>query len=457
MVRVRFAPSPTGTLHVGGARTALFNYLYARAHGGTFVLRIEDTDTERSTNSFEADILESMKWLGLDWDEGPYKGGEHGPYRQSELTERHIMRAKQLLGSGHAYVDDEGVTRLRYPEATTVVVRDLICGDCSFDLQAIGGEPALLRSDGTPTFHIANVSDDIDMKITHVIRGQDHLANTVKHQLMFEALGEPIPQFAHLPLILGQDGSKLSKRNSEGMTSVKDFKDAGYLPQALVNFLMLLGWSHPEEREQLTVDDAVSVFSLDRVNNTGAKFEGSKLDFLNGWWIRQLEFEQLIPLLRQHLGDYLEVFDQRGESFWETMTSSLRGYLTTLKDAASWGPLICGLTVELSPEVTSRLKDETTLDAWREVANRWLEVLEEHAVELDRDSYTVEQANKLIKVVKKSVDLPAKYIFQGLRVAVTGTTSGPELKELVALLPRDVLLDRVKSVRQTVSFVVVAF
>jgi len=265
-VRVRFAPSPTGKLHIGGARTALFNYLLAKNSGGKFLLRIDDTDLARSTKENEEDILNSLKWLGLNWDEGPDTDQK---FYQTNRLERHVEVANQLLENGKAYKDHEGVVRIKYPEGN-ITVDDLILGPCSFETEDLGPDPVILRSDGRPTYHLASCVDDADFKITHIIRGQDHLTNTTKHIVLFDAMEVEQPKFAHLPLILGTDGSKMSKRNTESFTTVKQFMDHGYIPEALNNFLMLLGWSHPDESETLSMDDATKHFSLDRLNQTPA-------------------------------------------------------------------------------------------------------------------------------------------------------------------------------------------
>ncbi len=444
-VRVRFAPSPTGPLHIGGARTALFNYLFARAHSGVFVLRIDDTDKERSTKAFEDDILDSMRWLGIDWDEGPDSSGDFAPYRQSEREERHRDAALRLLAEEKAFYDDEKVLRLRYPIGE-VVVRDMVCGDCVFNMQSLGQEPALLRSNGTPTYHIASVLDDVEMNITHIIRGQDHLTNTAKHQVLFEALSGKVPTFAHLPLILGEDGSKMSKRNTEGLTTVTEFRDAGYLSEALINFLSLLGWSHPEELETLSREELLRSFDLGRVNQTAAKFEFQKLDFLNGWWIRNLPVEHVAREARAFVDDYSDLIDERGPEFWESVVDGLRGKLTRLSDMAAFGPLLFSLTPDIADDAREHFSEGDAHAGFLSVAKRWCELLAEVPLEGDRDCYTVEQFKKMTKILKKELDVDAKTVFQGLRVLVTGSLSGPDLQVLASSIQRSVLQERARSV-----------
>src|SRR6476659_5646609 len=341
MVRVRFAPSPTGYLHVGGARTALFNWLFARRQGGTFVLRIEDTDTERSSWEMVAGIVDGLRWLGLDWDEGPDVGGPHAPYFQSARLEGHRARAERLAGEGRAYYcycssedlqakraaaeaagggwiydrtccalspeeigqrEADGVpraVRFKVPPGRTSFV-DQVHGPIAFDNAHIE-DFVIVRSDGQPTYHLSVVCDDIDMAITQVIRGDDHISNTPKHVLLFEAFGAAIPAFAHVPLILGTDKKRLSKRH--GATSVTEYQRLGYLPEAMVNFLALLGWSPGGAREIFTQDELVAVFSLEGISGGNAVFNPEKLEWFNQQHIQRLPLNELArrvePALRE--------------------------------------------------------------------------------------------------------------------------------------------------------------
>lgn len=451
MTRVRFAPSPTGFLHIGGARTALFNYVFSKKQSGDFILRIEDTDRERSTKDFEKDILESLRWLGLDWTEGPEVGGEHGPYHQSERFERHVAAAREIESKGKAYTDAEGVLRLKY-DVDSVTVNDLICGDCVFKTDSLGTEAALLRSDGTPTFHIAVCSDDIEMGVTHVIRGQDHLTNSAKHRLIFEALGHEAPKFAHLPLILGEDGSKLSKRNYTGMTLVKEFKEAGYLPEAINNFLMLLGWSHPESLEQLPIDEAISSFDISRVGQTGAIFETNKLNFLNAWWIRNLDIDDLALRSMEFLGEYRALVEERGERFWKEIVGALRTDAQHLGDFERIAKLILTEEVEIGDDVKERFAPNEEKQDFDKVLGVWCELLNDLPLEPDRDAYSEAQFSQMMSQVKKRSEVKnKKTIFQSMRVAITGKLRGPELNVLVPLTSRDILLARAKLVMQLVK------
>src|SRR5881227_1588029 len=273
-IRVRFAPSPTGYLHIGGARTALFNWLFARHYDGKFVLRIEDTDRTRNTEEAAAAIYKGLRWLGLDWDEGPHVGGDFGPYLQSERTDIYERYLKQLQDAGHIF-EDAGALRFRSPREH-VVVNDLVCGKIDFDLTNPGTHPdmTIRRPDGSLIFHFVNVIDDIEMKISHVIRGEDHLSNTPKHIELYRALGAKPPHFAHIPLILNRDGSKMSKRD-EG-ARVATYIEQGYVPEAVRNYLCLLGWSPKDNREKIDIAEVVKLFELEKINRRNAAFDLDK-------------------------------------------------------------------------------------------------------------------------------------------------------------------------------------
>ena len=298
-VRVRFAPSPTGYLHVGGARTALFNWLYARHTGGTFVLRIEDTDKQRNTEEAIQVILRGMRWLGLAWDEGPEAGGDCGPYFQSQrfdIYERYFERLK----AGGWLFEDHGAWRFRSPRER-VVVDDIICGHIEFDLSNPDTHPDMTvrRPDGSWIFHFVNVVDDIEMRITHVIRGEDHLSNTPKHLEVFKALGAEPPRYAHMPLILNKDGSKMSKRDQGA--SVASYIEGGYAPEAVCNYLCLLGWSPKDDREVLPIEEVVARFDLVHVNRKAAVFDMAKCDWLNAQHIQQMPMERYRELVQPWL------------------------------------------------------------------------------------------------------------------------------------------------------------
>ena len=305
-IRVRFAPSPTGYLHVGGARTALFNWLYARNMGGTFVLRIEDTDKARNTQQAVQVIFDSLQWLGLDWDEGPGKEGAVGPYFQSQREAIYQRYADRLLAENKAYLDETGALRFRLPRQP-VVLDDLICGRIEIDrgkAQNREGEleadMTIRRADGGWIFHFVNVVDDIEMQISHVIRGEDHLSNTPKHIELYQAFGAVPPQFAHIPLILNPDGSKMSKRDQGA--SVSSYIEGGYLPEAVLNYLCLLGWSPKDNQEKIAIEEVVRRFDWPGVNRKGASFDLDKCNWLNSEYMRDLRGDRFEDLGREALG-----------------------------------------------------------------------------------------------------------------------------------------------------------
>jgi glutamyl-tRNA synthetase len=300
-VRVRFAPSPTGYLHVGGARTALFNWLYARHHGGKFVLRIEDTDRARHNEQAVQVILDGLRWLGLDWDEGPEAGGDHGPYFQSERNGIYERYFEQLRSGGHLYQDEDGgAWRFRF-RREVVEVDDLICGRVPVDFQNLETTPDMTvrRPDGSWIFHFVNVVDDIEMKITHVIRGEDHLSNTPKHIQLFRALGVEPPRYGHIPLILNKDGSKMSKRDTGA--SITTYLEGGYDPEAVCNYLCLLGWSPKDDREKIGREELIQRFDLANVNRKAAVFDLAKCDWLNSQYLQQMPMARYIELVQPWL------------------------------------------------------------------------------------------------------------------------------------------------------------
>src|SRR2546422_6678810 len=300
--RVRFAPSPTGFLHIGGARTALFNWLYARHTGGTFILRIEDTDVARNTQEAVNVILNGLRWLGLDWDEGPISAaatgpskGNYGPYFQSQRKENYQKRVKGLLSHGLAY-EHEGAVKFKMPREP-ITIQDLVVGEVRRELtdrEQQDPDFVIVRSDGEPVFHLVNVVDDLEMNITHVIRGEDHLSNTPKHIALFRAFGVEPPKYAHIPLILNIDGTKMSKRDKGA--SLSTYRDEGYVPEAVVNYLALLGWSPKGNREKLPLAEIVELFDLPQILRHNARFDLAKLNWLNGEYIREMSDDRFYEL-----------------------------------------------------------------------------------------------------------------------------------------------------------------
>ncbi len=421
MIRVRFAPSPTGYLHVGGARTALFNWLFARHQGGTFVLRIEDTDRERSTEASIEEILESMRWLGLDWDEY---------YRQTDRTEEHLKAAQALMDRGLAY-ESEGAWWFRVPTDGTTVVHDDLLGDVEYANDQLK-DFVIRRSDGSFIYHFVVVVDDADMEISHVIRGDDHLNNAPKHVLLFKALGREVPHFVHLPMILGPDRTRLSKRH--GDTAVLEYRDRGFLPEAMVNFLAKLGWSHGDD-ELFGRDELVSLFSLDGVNKSGAIFEDTKLLWLNQQHMKRSDLDRLLQLIRPmtlELGHVSsEMWDNVDLERLRLGAHLLRDRCKTLRDLA--------LAMELLFPVPLAPVDEVEVSATQ--APLMLSVAEALTTADPFDPEHVEQA------VRQSLEAQGaklKDVALACRLAVTGRRAGPGLFEILSVIGRDPVVARLR-------------
>jgi glutamyl-tRNA synthetase len=480
--RVRFAPSPTGYLHVGGARTALFNWLYARRHGGTFVLRIEDTDVDRSSAEMIDGILDGLRWLGLDWDEGPEVGGPHGPYFQSARLDRHREAAERLVAEGRAYncyctperlrterelaekrgeawqydrtcltLDPARVAELerdRTPHAVRFKVppaqtafEDCVHGRIEFDSRNIE-DFVVLRSDQRPTYHLSVVVDDLDMGITHVIRGDDHISNTPKHLLLFEALGAVPPVFAHVPLILGADKKRLSKRH--GATSVTEYREQGYLPGAMVNFLALLGWSPGDDTEVMSAEDIVNRFSLNGISGGNAVFDTTKLDWMNGRYIARLSVEELAaavePLLASAgLAPTADAVHQKdfgaGGPWLHRLLVLLRPRVKRLTDFVEQARPFLVESIEYDSEAVAKHLSSPGLSdhvAALAAALRVLDVFDEAQVE------TAVRGTAAVRGIK------AGALIHATRVAVTGRTTSPGIFEVLVLLGRTRSLARLE-------------
>src|SRR3954451_20332586 len=409
-MRVRFAPSPTGTLHIGGARTALYNWLLARKHGGTFVLRIEDTDRERSTPENVEQIYDALRWLELDWDEGPFS--------HAERRDRHEAEIAWLLDEGHAYYD-EGAVRLRVPDEGRTVVQDAIRGEIAFDHSAID-DFVIARSDGSPLYNLAVAVDDHDMAVTHVIRGEDHLSNTARPVLILEALGHERPVYAPLPLLIGPDGKKLSKRYDAA--SLQWLRGQGYRAEAVINYLALLGWGYDDTTTFFSVDDLKEKFSLERVSKNPAVFDEAKLRWMNGHYLRELELAELQRRIQDFLGR--DVPREAVEIAQEKMQT-----------LADFWPLAAFL-VE---------RQETDPRAWEKVMKDGAaERLEKARDALAAaDPFEPEQVEHALRGVVEQTGAKPKDVFQPVRVAVAGTTVSPGIFESVAALGRDEALTRI--------------
>jgi glutamyl-tRNA synthetase len=410
-MKVRFAPSPTGVLHIGGARTALYNWLLARREGGTMVLRIEDTDRERSTPENVQQILDALEWLELDWDEGPFS--------QAERQDRHRERIAELVDGGHAYEDD-GAVRLRVPDEGETVVTDVIRGDVTFPHAAID-DFVIARSDGSPLYNLAVAVDDLDMGITHVVRGDDHLSNTPRQVMILKALGAEPPIYAHLPLLHGPDGKKLSKRH--GAASVQELRDAGYLPEAVRNYIALLGWGLDETTTFLTTDELVEAFSLERVSRNPAVFDEQKLRWMNGRYLRELD--------RDDLRRRLEALGGR-----EVPPEAVEISQEKMQTLADFWPL-AGFLMERPEGYDEKAWRKVMGDGAPERLRAAREALE--AAE-PFDVGTVEVA---LRGLVDELDVKPKDVFQPIRVALTGTTVSPGIFESVAALGREETLARI--------------
>jgi len=419
--RLRFAPSPTGFLHVGGARTALFNWLYARRHGGVFVLRIEDTDVERSQAEMVTGILDGLRWLGIDWDEGPEIGGPHAPYYQSQRLERYRAAAKQLLDRGQAF-EDEGAIRFKVPPGKTTFV-DSVHGPIEFDNEHIESF-VILRSDTHPTYHLSVVCDDIDMEITHVVRGDDHISNTPKQVLLYHAFGKTPPTFAHVPLIMGADKQRLSKRH--GATSVMEYEKLGYLPEAMFNFLALLGWGTGSNDELLTKDELIQRFNLEGISGGNAVFNTDKLDWFNHQYLLKLSDAELIARLK------LE-----GDPAW------LAKVLALLRPR-------CKKVTDFADHITPFFVEPTSYDADGVKKHLSAEGMPGHVQAL-RDAYasvspfdevTLEQT---LRALAEARGLKAAALIHGTRLAMTGRMVSPGLFEMLVLLGRERVVARLDS------------
>jgi glutamyl-tRNA synthetase len=482
--RCRIAPSPTGPLHIGTARTALFNYLFARQTGGTFVLRLEDTDQARSTREYEQDILDGLHWLGIEWDEGPEAvdrpaRGPHGPYRQSERGQHYAEAIERLLSQDKAYPcfctpEDREADRLadavhagysgrcatltpeereaRRAEGRTSVIRfrlgegsvefdDLVRGHVSIDTGQLGGDLVIARSDGSPLYHFVVVVDDIAMGISHIIRGEDHLSNTPKHVLLFRALGAELPLFAHLPLILNPDRSKMSKRKSQ--TSVATYREQGYVAEAIVNHLALLGWSSGDDADLFSLAELEERFDLSRVQPSGAIFDADRLDWLNGQWIRRLAPAELVtralPFLQRAVaGAAADGYTVRRPTV-DDLAPLLPMVVERLPRLDAIGPMLDFVFVEdleidpalLLPKRWDAVTTETGLASTRRIVE-----------ETGEGDFGAEVLEPALRSLCEDHGWKVGDLFMAIRVALTGRTATPPIFEVMSALGYETTLDR---------------
>jgi glutamyl-tRNA synthetase len=477
-VRTRFAPSPTGFPHVGSMRTALFAWLFARHNGGSFILRIEDTDVQRRVEGAVAAILDGFRWLGLDIDEGPEVGGQYGPYFQSERLELYHKAAEKLVADGHAYYcycsperleairqiqkqrkqpvgydqhcrnldpkekaqkEAEGivpVVRFKMPLDGKTTFHDLIWGDVTFENRLLD-DLVLLKSDGFPTYHLANVVDDHEMKISHVIRAEEWLSSTPRHVLLYASLGYQPPEFAHVPDVLGSDRSKLSKRH--GDVSVQEYRDGGYLPEALVNFLALLGWSLDDKTDIISRDELIKNFSLERVGKTAAIFNHEKLKWMNGVYIRGLSIDDLtsrvFPFMEKDLPP--EVKRPLDINYVRQIVPLIRERIITLKDAATYADFffLDELEYDSAMLIGKKMTAETVLTALK-AAEEKLSSMESFSHDLLEDT---------LRHLADDLGIKTSELFNPLRVAATARDAAPPLFDTMAVLGKERCLKRIRA------------
>ena len=481
-VRVRFAPSPTGKLHVGGARTAIFNWAFARANKGSFILRIDDTDPERSTQENTEVILRAMRWMGLDWDEGPEVGGDFGPYAQTDRLEMYQQAAQKLWDEGRAYpcfcsaeqlaadkkaaqerkdpfqgyqrrcrdidpaeakarieAGEKYVLRIKVPaDRGDVVIHDAVHGDVTFDAKELD-DFVIFRSDGTPTYNFATVVDDAAMGITHVIRGDDHLSNTPRQVMVYEALGAPVPVFAHISMILGADGKKLSKRH--GATSVEEFRDEGYLPDAFVNYLALLGWSPDGETTIVPRDVLASTFSLDRVSKNPATFDPAKLDWINAEYLAAMddaEFAEKIMVPELLEAGLMANATDRSALWLNTLASVVRPRTKHLGEVAG----ICSMVFETAETLTY---DEKAVSKGlaKEGMTDVLVAAKAALEDVSEGSWNAEAIDAALEELPEKLDAKKRIVFQAIRAAVCGNLVSPPLGIVIELVGKDDALARI--------------
>lgn len=477
-VRVRYAPSPTGLQHIGGVRTALFNYFFARSSGGKFILRIEDTDRERFNQDSLRDIYDTFSWLGIRWDEGPDSGGDHGPYIQSERSDIYREFAEKLLASGHAYYaydtaeelqksreeqDGKGagydrkfrdmpdsekesyrergikpVVRFQVPLEGSTTFHDAVLGDVTWANEDVNPDPVLLKSDGYPTYHLANVVDDHLMEISHILRAQEWIPSAPLHVLIYSALGWKPPEFCHLPMVMGEDGQKLSKRH--GATSVLEFRKAGYLPEAMINYVTRLGWSYDDKREVFSRSELEELFSLDKISKSPAVFDYKKLEWLNGVYIRELDEEQLLNAIMPFMREAGVIGDEPEPAQLEKLRSAvplIQERLKYLADAPTMLRFLFGKPAEYTVEdlLPKKLNARETLRILRAIDPLVRSIPE-------RD----DEANESL-FREKAAELETKLgnLLMPVRIAITGSRVSPPLFGSIRLLGPDAAGTRIEA------------
>jgi len=427
MIRVRFAPSPTGNLHIGGARTALFNWLYAKAQNGQFILRIEDTDIKRSAKKYLEEILDSLKWLGMDWDE---------IYYQSQRQDIYKEYADKLLKQEKA-VRLEGAIIYPLPEKK-IKVYDLIRGEIEFDTAEIKDQ-VLIKSDGSPTYNFACVVDDAALNITHVIRGDDHISNTPKQVLLYEALELSIPKFAHLPLILGKDGGRLSKRT--GATAISEYRAMGYLPEALINYFMLLGWSPDANQEIVPIERAIKNFSIKKVNKTAAVFSIEKLNWINSQYIKKLDDENLTELLIPFLEKKKFISKQVDKNWLKSVAKLYKARINTLNDFIDWADFLFLKKPKFDKDAKEKLTSKDLSKEFKLLAERLEKI----------SDFEVKSIEEAFRNLVEELKIEASELVHPVRAALTGKLIGPGLFETIWILGKEKTIERLSSVYKDIK------
>ncbi len=475
-VRLRYAPSPTGHLHIGGARTALFNYLFAKHAGGTFILRIEDTDIERNVDRAAEEFAANLRWLGISWDEGAFVGGDYGPYVCTKRLDIYKEYVEKLLAQGLAYrcycsaeelqqeretqlqtgsmvqysgscshlteeqrraFEDEGrtpVIRFRVP-SHTVSFNDMIRGTLSFESSSVGGDFVIVKSNGIPAYNFACTVDDHLMQISHVIRGEEHISNTPRQLYIYEAFGWEPPIFGHVSLILGEDGKKLSKRDESIVQFIEQYREMGYLPDALFNFLALLGWSPGGKEEILTKQQLIESFEFDRVSKSGAFFDSVRLAWMNGHYLKEMSAEDLSVLVEPYIRSYVEGKEWFTKEWLIEFTSLFKDKITCLSEIPAIGLMFLVDQVAPDEEAKSSLSLPHVADL--------LQVFIEQARVVDE--WTPDGMKALVKAVQTASNVKGKDLFMPLRAAITGQLHGPDLNRSLVLLGKERVIKRAQT------------
>lgn len=486
-IRVRYAPSPTGNLHIGNARTALFNYLFARHNDGTFIIRIEDTDKKRHVDEGEESQLKYLQWLGIDWDEGPVQGGDFGPYRQSERNELYQKYVDELLARDlaykcyvsseeleemrekqrangvmphydgrHAHLSEEEqaqfeaegrqpVIRVRVPEQTTYTFDDMVKGDISFESKDIGGDWVIQKVDGTPTYNFACAVDDHHMKISHVLRGDDHISNTPKQLMIYDAFDWEPPRFGHMTLIINAEtGKKLSKRDESILQFIEQYNNLGYLPEALFNFITLLGWSPKGEEEIFTKQEFIDMFDYKRLNTSPAAFDQKKLEWITNQYIKELPDEDVVALIQPHLVEagVFPADPSEADREWITKLANLyKEQMSYGQEIVSLADLFFGEGIAFDEEAREVLSGETVPTV--------LEAFKKHLA--DVDVFEKDNIFPAIKAVQKETGVKGKNLYMPIRVATTGQQHGPELPLAIELLGKNKAIGHIEQALEVIG------